>query len=185
MHGHAAAPHDARRRRRWARAPWTASLALLAWLLPSPASAQSWSTDARFGVGTGFEGGNPGTGSVAWHRARTRAVFGLDLVADEAAYSALGFRGFVELEHNLSLGGDLRYVRWVTPGLGLFAGFAGVLAPKYLLGADAGATFVIPLGKKLDLFLEPELSAFPLGSDLPDGSIVVWALLNAGIGFHL
>ena len=133
------------------------------------------------GAGTGMEGGNPGDGTVSWHRARTRAVVGLDLAADEAAYQAFGFRAFVELEHRVTLGASLRYSYWLNPNIGIFGGFTGVIAPKTLAGVEAGATFVIPLGKRLGIFIEPSLAALPIGSDLPPDSVIVWGLLTAGL----
>lgn len=132
-----------------------------------------------------MEGGNPGDGSVSWHRARTRAVVGLDLAADEEAYQALNFRAFVELEHRATLGASLHYAYWLNPSVGLFGGFTGVIAPKTLVGVEAGATFVIPMGKTLGIFIEPSLAALPLGSDLPSDSVVIWGLLSAGVRLSL
>jgi hypothetical protein len=43
---------------------------------------------------------------------------------------------------------------------------------------------VIPLGRPA-LFLEPSFSALPLGSDLPEDSVLFWALLNVGINVRL
>lgn len=140
--------------------------------------------DGQFGVGTGLEGGSPGDG-IAWHRARTRATAGLDMAVDEDAYQAFGFRAFVELERRASLGASLHYTFWPAKSLGLFAGFTGVIAPKTLVGVEAGGTFIVPLGKKLGIFIEPSLAALPLGSDLPKDSVVIWALLSAGMRFSL
>jgi len=141
--------------------------------------------DGEVGAGTGLEGGSPRDGGVAWHRARTRAMVGLDMAVDEDAYQAFGFRAFVELEHTTSVGASLHYSFWLSKSLGLFAGFTGVIAPETLAGVEAGGTFVIPLGKKVGIFVEPSLAALPFGSDLPHGSVVVWALLSAGMRFSL
>ena len=97
----------------------------------------------------------------------------------------VGFRAFVELERATTVGASLRYNFWPAKSLSLFAGFTGVIAPETLAGVEAGSTFVIPLGKKFGLFIEPSLAALPLGSDLPKGSVVVWALLSAGLRFGL
>jgi hypothetical protein len=35
------------------------------------------------------------------------------------------------------------------------------------------------------LFLEPSLSAVPIGSDVPEESILIWALLNVGVRVRL
>jgi hypothetical protein len=152
---------------------------------PTLASAQQEMLAGQVGAGTGFEAGSPGTGSVDWHRARTRAVVGLDFAVDEPGYNAFGFRSFVELEHRASLGGSFHYTRWIAPKFGLFVGFTGVAAPETLFGGTAGAQFVIPLGKKVGIFIEPELSALPIGSDLPEGSVLIWLLLNAGVRFDI
>lgn len=149
------------------------------------AHAQSWKMDAQVGAGTGLEGGSPGDGGVSWHRARTRATVGLDMAVDEEAYQAFGFRAFVELEHRTTVGASLHYTFWPAKALGLFAGFTGVIAPATLAGVEAGGTFIIPLGKKVGIFIEPSIAALPLGSDLPKDSVVIWALLSAGMRFSL
>lgn len=163
-----------------------AFLASVALLAPARmARAQSWSANGLVGLGTGLEGGNPGDGSVAWHRARTRATVGLDLAVDEAAYQAFGFRAFVELEHRATIGASLHYAYWINPNIGVFGGFTGVIAPKTLAGVEAGATFIIPLGKTLGIFIEPSLAALPIGSDLPSDSVIIWGLVSAGVRLSL
>jgi hypothetical protein len=112
-------------------------------------------------------------------------MVGLDLAVDEDAYQAFGFRAFVELERTTTVGASLHYSFWLSKNFGLFAGFTGVIAPETLVGVEAGSTFVIPLGKKLGIFIEPSLAALPIGSDVPSGSVVIWALLNAGVRFGL
>ncbi|HEX4335191.1 MAG TPA: hypothetical protein VH062_04715 [Polyangiaceae bacterium] len=141
--------------------------------------------DGEVGLGSGLEGGSPRDGSVSWHRARTRAMVGLDLAVDEDGYQAFGFRGFVELEHATTVGASLHYTFALSKKVGLFGGFTGVIAPETLVGVEAGSTIVFPLGKTLGIFLEPSLAALPLGSDVPSGSVVIWALLNAGLRFGL
>jgi len=154
-------------------------------LAPGVASAQQEMLAGQVGVGSGFEGGSPGEGSVIWHRARTRAVVGLDFAVDEPGYNAFGFRSFVELEHRVTLGGTFHYTRWIAQKFGLFVGVTAVIAPENMFGGTAGAQFIIPLGKKSGIFIEPELSALPVGSDVPDGSVVVWVLVNAGLRFDI
>jgi hypothetical protein len=149
------------------------------------AQAQSWMMNGEIGAGTGLEGGSPRDGGVSWHRARTRIMGGLDMNVDEDAYQSFGFRAFVELEHTTTLGGSFHYTFWPAKTVGLFAGFTGVVAPETLLGVEAGGTFVIPLGKKLGIFIEPSIAALPLGGDLPKGSVVIWTLLSAGLRFSL
>ena len=112
-------------------------------------------------------------------------MVGLDMAVDEDAHQAFGFRAFVELEHTTTVGASLHYSFWLSRKFGLFAGFTGVIAPETLAGVEAGATYVIPLGKKFGIFLEPSLAALPIGSDRPSGSVIVWALLSAGVRFGL
>jgi hypothetical protein len=162
-----------------------AACALCLALFAKSAHAQQSMLAGQVGIGSGFEGGSPGNGTVAWHRARVRADVGLDFAVDEPGYNAFGFRGFVELEHRATLGGSFLYTRWVMPKLGLFVGFTGVAAPETLAGGTAGAQFLIRMGQKMDIFIEPEIAALPIGSDLPDGSVVVWVLLSAGLRFAL
>jgi hypothetical protein len=138
-----------------------------------------------FGVGSGLEGGDAGTGSLGWQRARLRLSGGLDVRDEEDPVQGLGFRAAVELEKRGSIGGEIRYSRWLGRGFGGFVGVSGTIAPETLLGGVAGATFVIPLGKRFGVFIEPSLSAFPLGSDLPGDSILIWGLLTVGINARL
>jgi hypothetical protein len=157
------------------------SLALFA----RPAAAQTWNMAGQVGAGTGLEGGSPRDGGVSWHRARTRATVGLDMGVDEAAYAAFGVRAFVELEHSTTIGASLHYNFWLSPNFDIFGGFTGVIAPETMAGVEAGSTFVIPLGEKLGIFIEPSLAALPVGGDVPKGSVVVWALLSAGLRFNI
>ena len=154
-------------------------------LLARPAAAQTWTWAGMAGGGTGLEAGSPRDGSVSWHRARTRAVVGLDMGVDEAAYAAFGLRAFVELEHATTIGASLHYNFWLSPNFDIFGGFTGVIAPETMAGVEAGCTFVIPLGEKLGVFIEPTIAALPVGSDVPKGSVVVWTLLSAGLRFNI
>jgi hypothetical protein len=154
-------------------------------LLAQPAHAEGYMYETFFGVGSGLEGGDAGTGHLGWQRARLRLSGGLDLRDEEDPVQGFGFRGAVELEKRGSIGGELRYSRWLGRGFGGFVGVSGVIAPETLLGGTAGATFIIPLGKRTGLFIEPSIAAFPLGSDLPDHSVLIWGLLTVGINVRL
>lgn len=140
--------------------------------------------DGVFGVGTGLEGGDPGNG-LQWRRARTRLIGGVDLRSDEGQADALGFRGFVEIEKRASLGGEVRYERWMARNFGVWASLGGTVAPYTLFGGGFGCTAIVPFGKKFGLFIEPTFQAMPLGSDTPGDSVLVWGLLNAGVRFGL
>jgi hypothetical protein len=153
--------------------------------LAPPAKAEGWLLDGQFGLGSGMEGGDPGSGSLEWQRARLRVIAGLDMRTDEDESEGMGFRAFAEVEKRGSVGGEARYIRWISRSFGVHAGVLGTLAPETLVGAGVGATFVIPLGKRLGVYIEPSFSALPLGSDLPGDTILMWGLLSAGVRLGL
>lgn len=165
---------------------WFASLAvaLLAWLAPRQVDAEELMMDGMFGIGTGLEGGDTGQG-LKWRRARLRVTAGADLRSDEAEAEAVGFRGVVELENRATLGGEVRYAKWMARNFGVYANVGFTLAPETLFGAGVGATAVIPFGRRVGLYFEPAFSAMPLGSDTPGDAVLVWALLSAGLRFGL
>jgi hypothetical protein len=154
-------------------------------LLSSAARAEGYLTDASFGLGSGLEGGDAGVGQLAYRRARLRILTGIDLRDDEEQSDALGFRAFVELERRGSVGAEVRYERWLTHTVGVYGGLTGTVAPETLFGGGVGATIVIPFGKRAGLYLEPSFQALPVGSDLPHGSVLIWALFSAGIQLSL
>jgi hypothetical protein len=154
-------------------------------LLAAPAQAEGYMYESFLGLGTGFEGSDAGTGHLHWQRARFRISGGVDLRNDEDMAQGFGFRGAVELEKRGSVGGEVRYSRWLGRGFGAYVGGIGTIAPETLLGGTAGATFLIPLGPKGGLFLEPSLSALPLGSDLAGNSVLFWGLLTLGVNVRL
>jgi hypothetical protein len=157
---------------------WLTTLSILCF--PAVAHAQSWVSDVQLGLATGLEGADTGHG-VAWQRARTRLILGLDLGNDEWGGDAWGVRSFIELERSLALGAEVGYLRWVTPELNLFGGATAVLAPRTLFGGTAAATYTIPLGKRVGLAIFTSISALPFGSDRPGSGVVVWGLLGLGI----
>jgi hypothetical protein len=148
------------------------------------AQAEELLMDGNFGLGTGLEGGDPGTG-LQWRRARLRVLGGVDLRSDEAIADAIGFRGFVEIEKRASVGAEVRYERWMARNFGVWAHLTGTIAPETLFGGGFGCTAIIPFGKKVGLFIEPSFSALPLGSDTPGDSVLIWGLLAAGVRFGL
>ncbi|HEY3497360.1 MAG TPA: hypothetical protein VGK73_21840 [Polyangiaceae bacterium] len=153
-------------------------------LLAEPARAEGWVYEGFLGIGTGLEGGDAGEAGLAWQRARFRLIGGVDFRSDEMPKDGLGVRGVVEIERRATFGGELRYSRWIGRGFGAFAGLNGTFAPETLLGGTAGVTAIIPLGRA-GLYIEPSFSALPLGSDLPDDSVLLWALLSVGINVRL
>ncbi len=152
--------------------------------LAREAHAEELLMDGNFGLGTGLEGGDPGTG-MQWRRARLRVLGGVDWRSDEDKADAFGLRAFVEVEKRASVGAEVRYERWMARDFGVWAGLTGTIAPETLFGGGFGCTAIIPFGKKVGLFIEPSFQAMPLGSDTPGDSVLIWALLNAGVRFGL
>jgi hypothetical protein len=170
------------------RATW-ARVAALAVVLgfalwPCQAAAQSWVSDAQVGLSTGLEGSDTGIGPQ-WQRARSRIVVGWDLGNSEYSNEAYGIRAFIELERNVSVGGELGYVRWFTPNLSFFFGGVAVFAPETLIGGTVAATYVMPMGKNFGIPIWASLSALPFGSDRGNDGIVVWTLLGVGVRARL
>lgn len=148
------------------------------------ARAEELLMDGNFGLGSGIEGGDPGTG-MSWRRARLRVLGGVDLRSDEGPADALGLRAFVEVEKRASVGAEVRYERWMARNFGVWANLSGTVAPETLFGGGFGATAIIPFGKKFGLFIEPSFQALPLGSDTPGDTVLIWGLLSAGVRFGL
>jgi hypothetical protein len=160
----------------------TLGLGLLA--MPAKARAEELLMDGNFGIGSGLEGGDPGTG-LEWRRARFRVLGGVDLRSDEGPADAIGFRAFVEVEKRASVGAEVRYERWMARNFGVWADLTGTIAPETLFGGGFGCTAIIPFGKKVGLFIEPSFQALPLGSDTPGNSVLIWGLLSVGARFGL
>jgi len=178
-------PRVSRPRPRWALLRVSLPTLICAMLMALPAHAEGWMYSGFFGLGTGLEGGNAGTGTMSWQRARLHLSTGVDLRSDEDPNSGLGFRGVFELEKGGSIGAEVRYSRWLGRGFGGFAGVCGTFVPETLVGGKVGATFLIPFGKRGGLYLEPSFAALPLGSDLPDHSVLFWGLLTLGVNVNL
>lgn len=156
-----------------------------AMLMAKRARAEGYLVDGDFGIGSGLEGGDSGTGKLGWRRARLRISTGIDLRDDENEADALGFRAFTEVEKRATFGGEARYERWISHNVGAYAGVIGVVTPETLFGGSAGATVVIPLGKRAGLYLEPSFSVLPVGADLPSTGPLIWILFSAGIKLGL
>lgn len=149
------------------------------------AHAEGWVTNGVFALGTGLQGGDPGTGQVAWSRARTRVLAGVDLRSDESVANGLGFYGFAEVERRATLGAEIRYERWWTSTIAFHLSALGTITPESMLGVGVGARFGIPFASKATLFLEPGFSVFALGSDLPGKNVLLWGTLIGGVGVAL
>jgi hypothetical protein len=158
-----------------------AAAAVTAVLYSRQARAEGWMVDGVVAVGTGLEGGDPGAGDLEWARARTRVIGGADLRSDEAEREALGFRGFAEIEKRGSLGAEARYSRFIGRAVAGSVFLTGTIAPETLFGGGFAGTFMIPFSPRFALALEPAFAVLPLGSDVPDDSILLWATLSLGV----
>jgi hypothetical protein len=154
--------------------------ALLVVVVAPRARAQNLLFSGEVGLASGVEGGDPGSGTTEFRRARTRLTAGADTRSDEDPIEALGLRAFVEIEPHTSLGGEVRYIRWLGEHFTGFAGFTGELAPHTLVGALVGVQAYIPLGP-VSIFIEPSFSALPFGTDLPTDHLLLWGLLCVGV----
>lgn len=161
------------------------SALLGAMFLAMPARAEGLLVDGNFGIGTGLEGGDTGTGQLGWRRARLRITTGLDLRDDESQSNGFGFRAFAEIEKRATLGGEARYEFWLSHNVGTYGGLIGVVTPETLFGGSVGMDLVIPFSKRAGLFLEPSFSVLPVGSDLPSSGPLVWLLFSAGLRLGL
>jgi hypothetical protein len=149
------------------------------------AHAEGWLIDGEAGVGTGLEGGDDGSGEIAWQRARTRIIAGAELRSDEETDQGFAFRAFAEIERRGSIGAELRYARWPSERFGVFVGAIGTVTPETLVGGVLGARLLFPFDKKNSVFIEPSFAALPLGSDLPGDTPILWALFTVGVRLGL
>jgi hypothetical protein len=162
-----------------------AILLALASYAPNADADEGWQMTGVFALGSGLQGGDVGTGHMSFTRARLRVLAGVDLRTDESKSDGLGIYGFTEIEHRASFGGEVRYERWWTSTIECHAMILGTVTPETMIGAGVGARFGFPLGKRTSLFLEPGFAAFPLGSDLPEKSVLVWGTLLGGVSLAL
>jgi hypothetical protein len=151
----------------------------LSLVLGGNALAQSYDATAVADVATGVESGGAGV-----RRARSRLRLGVELRVDERPSDAFIVACLVDVEPKSSVGFDLRYGRLVGPFL-LTAGPIGYVAPQSLLGGAGAATARVSWSSHLALEVGPEVTAFALGTDLPDGSVLWQALLKGGLRVDL
>jgi len=152
----------------------------LAVLYPGLAHAQQYLPAASFHGASGIEGG-----AGSFQRARTRLRFALELRIDESPEDALVGAAIVDVEPKSAFGGELRYLRTLTPRIAVSAGALGYFVPATLFGPSAGVEVRIPIGKKTSFAVGPEAAVLALGSDLPDGIVIWQALLQGGLRVDL
>jgi hypothetical protein len=166
------------------RSPWTAACLLVALLTHAdPAEAQQYLIGGTAEVASGVSAGGPSGGVM--ERARTRLRIGADLRVDEFPKDVFALAAVVALEPHASAGLDVRYLRTVTPRLDLSVGAVGFVFPGSLLGPLAAARYRLPVSKKVELMLGPEVDVFVVGTDLPSNSIVWQCLVQVGVHVDL
>lgn len=154
---------------------------LLSLTVARAAFGQRLLAGAGVGIGSGLE-----RSDVSEERplriARTRIIVPVDLRIDEDPKQGLGLVGLFEVAPRVSVGADLRYIRWFGGNVVGFVGVTSVLAPETLFGVDFGLDFYLPKRPSdFALFLEPSFAAMMLGSDLPDDRVLLWALIAVGV----
>jgi hypothetical protein len=165
----------------------TVSLAtvLFLLLLCGQASAQRLLLGGGIGLGTGLERSDALQDKL-FRRARTRIIAPFDLRVDEDESQGIGIVAVFEIEPRTSVGAELRYMRWLSKRIVGFAGVTSILAPRYLVGVDIGVDLHIPLNKVgTSIFIEPSISALPLGNDLPEDHVLLWGLIALGLHANL
>jgi hypothetical protein len=165
---------------------WTVSVATLIvmFLLARGAAAQRLVMQGGVGVGTGLQRSDLVEDKL-FQRARTRVMVPFTFRSDEDMGQAIAIVGLLEIEPKVSFGLEARYVRWLGKVVSGFVGIPAIIAPKSLVGVDAGVDFDIPFGNSgASIFIEPSIAAMPLGADLPGNHVLIWALLAAGVHAH-
>jgi hypothetical protein len=153
---------------------------LLASATASTARAQQPMVGGFFEGGTGLEMGGRAGGVVA-HRARTILSAGASLGNREWPNEALFVAASVEIEPTPSFGGWVAWSHRFGRFIGLHAGIASVLAPQTMLGPLAGARLRVSIAKNLSVLAGADLKVFPIGSDVPDGSVVFVTTVSGGV----
>lgn len=143
-----------------------------------PASAQEYLPAASAATSSGIEGAGRG-----FQRARTRVRLALELRVDERPLDALVVAALADLEPRAAFGAELRYLRSLGSTVAVSAGAIAYFVPGTLVGPCAGLEVRIPLAKKTQFVVGPEFAVFPIGSDLPDRS-VIWQVFAQG-GFRV
>ncbi len=151
-------------------------------LLPRQARAQQYIFGASGEVADGIEGGGAGSG---FGLARVRLRIGVDWRVDEFPQDIFQIGLLTEIIPHTSVGVDGRYARMLGKKWEVNLGGVGILFPASLFGPLAGLRYHLPLSGSSAILLGPELNVFAFGSDLPGGTVIWQALLQAGIHVDL
>jgi hypothetical protein len=147
---------------------------------PGTAAAQQYLLGSSGELATGLEGG--GGGETAMHLARLRLRLGLDLRVDEFPADIYSVGLLLEVVPHSAFGIDARYMRRLGTRFEVNVGGIAFVAPESLIGPSVGFKYRFSLSPATQITVGPEANVFVIGSDLPDGTIVWQALIQAG--FH-
>jgi hypothetical protein len=150
----------------------------------APAQAQELHASGAADVVAGIEGGASGYASGI-RRTRTMLRLGGEGYVDESPRHGLGIGALVELEPRASFGADLRYLFRFRELLVMHAGVTGILAPENMIGATFGCAYRMPLGKDLELNVNPLVNVYFLGNDLPTDTVIWQGMIAVGARFGL
>jgi hypothetical protein len=148
--------------------------------IPRTAAAQQYLLGASGELAGGLEGG--GGDETATYLARVRLRLALDLRVDEFPADIYSVGLLLEVEPHSAFGIDARYMRRLGQRFEVNVGGIAFVAPQSLIGPSAGFKYRVSLSPTTQITVGPEVNVFVIGSDLPDGTIVWQALLQAG--FH-
>lgn len=119
--------------------------------------------------------------SVPFKLARIRARLGADLRVDEFPDDIFCVGVLIDLVPHAEFGVDLRYAHMLGKHFEVNVGGIGYVAPSTLFGPSADLKYHLSLSGSADLIVGPEVNVFVLGSDLPEGTVFVQALLEVGV----
>jgi hypothetical protein len=159
----------------------TATLALAA---EGEAVAQDFPIGASVDVYSGIEGGGKGL-AKGIRRAPTLFRFGGEMALSDWPGPRIGAAVLLEIEPRTAVGADLRYLHLVGERFALHLDGRAIIAPSTLFGAAAGGEARLPLHKRFSLTFGPTLSAFFVGNDLPQGTVIFQGLFHVGVHVHL
>jgi hypothetical protein len=145
-------------------------------LVARAAEAQQYLIGASGEASDGVEIGT----SVPFKLARVRARLGVDLRVDEFPNDIVCVGVLIDLLPKAEFGVDVRYARMLGKHFEVNVGGIGYVAPSTLFGPSADLKYHLGLSPSVDLLVGPEVNVFILGSDLPEGTVFVQALLEVG-----
>jgi hypothetical protein len=146
-------------------------------LFPRTALAQQYLIGISGEVSDGVEMGT----NVPFKPARIRARLGADLRVDEFPNDIFCVGILTDIVPRTEFGVDLRYAHMLGKHFEVNIGGIAYVAPSTLFGPSVDLKYHVILSSSAELLFGPEVNVFVLGSDLPEGTVFVQTLLEAGI----